>query len=212
MTSASARTGSGILNSLINALPFEAHLPGYRFCGPGTRLHKRLQRGDEPLNGLDAACREHDIAYATHKDTESRHLADKVLAEKAWKRVKSTDASFGERLAARLVTTIMKGKVAVGAGLRKQRKRVIPPPRGGFLPILPLLAALGAAGSLAGGASQIASAVNRKRTAERQLGEMKRHNQHMEAIAQGKGLRIKKRKGKGSKNSGAGLYLYRKKP
>ncbi|KYN21095.1 hypothetical protein ALC57_06540 [Trachymyrmex cornetzi] len=34
------------LNRAINALPFESHIPGYQFCGPGTRLTKRLARGD----------------------------------------------------------------------------------------------------------------------------------------------------------------------
>jgi len=30
------KIGRGIINSLINSLPFEAHVPGYQFCGPGT--------------------------------------------------------------------------------------------------------------------------------------------------------------------------------
>ena len=56
--------GSGLLNRAINALPIELHIPGYQFCGPGTHLEKRLVRGDRGINPLDAACREHDIAYS----------------------------------------------------------------------------------------------------------------------------------------------------
>lgn len=59
----SKKKGAGILNTLINKLPIELHLPGYRFCGPGTKLRKRLARGDTGINPLDEACKIHDIAY-----------------------------------------------------------------------------------------------------------------------------------------------------
>lgn len=38
-------SGDGLLNKAINNLPFEMHLPKYNFCGPGTKLGKRLQLG-----------------------------------------------------------------------------------------------------------------------------------------------------------------------
>lgn len=53
---------SSLLNWLINHLPFELHLPGYNYCGPGTKLIKRLKRGDKGVNKLDEYCKEHDIA------------------------------------------------------------------------------------------------------------------------------------------------------
>ena len=59
----SVKTGKGFLNTAINKLPFEVHVPGYQFCGPGTNLKKRLARGDKGINPLDSACRTHDIAY-----------------------------------------------------------------------------------------------------------------------------------------------------
>ena len=31
-------TGGSFLNSLVNKLPFEMHLPGHNFTGPGTKL------------------------------------------------------------------------------------------------------------------------------------------------------------------------------
>ena len=36
------------LNSLVNKLPFEMHLPGHNFRGPGTKLHKRLNPDGMP--------------------------------------------------------------------------------------------------------------------------------------------------------------------
>lgn len=73
------KKGSGILNKLINKLPVELHLPGYQYCGPGTKLQKRLARGDPGINQLDTACKEHDIAYSQNLDNiQARHATDKV--------------------------------------------------------------------------------------------------------------------------------------
>lgn len=111
------KTGGGIVNSLINKLPFELHVPGgYQYCGPGTRLEKRLARGDPGKNPLDVACKKHDIAYSENTDLTGRHKADYQLEQSAWKRLKSKDASIGEKAAAWLVTTIMKGKQRFGMG------------------------------------------------------------------------------------------------
>lgn len=116
------RGSGGIINTLINKIPFEAHLPGYNYCGPGTKLKKRLARGDKGVNELDEACREHDIAYSQSKDIGERHSADKILAEKAWKRVKASDSKFGEKVNAFLVTSAMKAKVKLGTGPVKKTK------------------------------------------------------------------------------------------
>jgi Phospholipase A2-like domain len=192
-----------VINRLINRLPFELHVPGYQYCGPGTRLEKRLARGDSGVNPLDQACREHDIAYL-QTDLASRHAADRILAKKALERFKSKDAKLGERLAALGIAGIMKGKVALGAGIKRRRKtnrrrrrrqkttRRRRRATGGFLPfLLPLLGALGAAGSIAGGAAGIASAVNRAKSAQKNLEEMIRHNKAMEA-RKGTGLRLRR--------------------
>jgi Phospholipase A2-like domain len=114
--------GGGLINTLINKIPIELHLPGYRYCGPGTKLRKRLARGDPGINLLDEACKEHDILYSKHRDTYNRNIADKILAEKAWLRVKSADATLGERANALLVTSAMKAKVKLGAGVKKSKK------------------------------------------------------------------------------------------
>lgn len=117
--------GGGLFNSLINKLPFELHLPGYQFCGPGTKLSRRLERGDQGINPLDKACKEHDIAYSQYKDIHNRHISDKILEDKAWERVKDKNSSTGEKINAWLVTTGMKTKRKLGLGIeqRKRRKR-----------------------------------------------------------------------------------------
>lgn len=114
--------GSGLVNSAINKLPIELHLPGYQYCGPGTNLQKRLARGDPGINSLDIACKEHDIAYSQNKDLQERHKADKVLAEKALQRFKNS-SSLKERLAALAVTGAMKTKTKLGLGLRRRKRK-----------------------------------------------------------------------------------------
>lgn len=119
MLSFDVHSGRGFVNSLINKLPVELHLPGYNFCGPGTKLQKRLSRGDVGINPLDQACREHDIAYFQHKSLVDRHKADELLENRAWERVKSKDASLGEKTAAWFVTNTIKSKRKLGMGVRR---------------------------------------------------------------------------------------------
>lgn len=246
--------GKGLINTIINKLPVELHIPGYQYCGPGTKLRKRVARGDPGINPLDAACKEHDIAYSKNReDIEARNAADRVLANKAWQRVFAGDAGIGEKAAAFAITNAMKAKAKLGMGLKKKKKRstdfkkivtaakksiipsnsmgnvissalkgarlavkkaggkknirkprIIPvsPKMGGFLPfLLPLFAGLSATGALAGGAAQIAKAINASKAANQQLQESTRHNKTLEAIALGKGLYFKPYK------TGYGLYL-----
>lgn len=118
------KVGRGLLNKIINKLPFELHLPGYQYCGPGTKLTKRLARGDPGVNPLDAACKQHDIAYSENReDISGRNAADRILAERAWERVRSKDAGLGEKAAAWAVTNAMKLKSTFGMGLRRKASR-----------------------------------------------------------------------------------------
>ena len=89
--------GCGFFDNMINNLPFEMHLPGYQYCGPGTKLKKRLARGDPGINNLDQACKDHDIAYSDKN--QDRKAADLKLADKAWQRVKAKDSSLAEKAA-----------------------------------------------------------------------------------------------------------------
>ena len=45
--------GSGLFNKAVNNLPFEMHLPGHNFTGPGTRLDRRLNPDLTPKNGVN---------------------------------------------------------------------------------------------------------------------------------------------------------------
>ena len=110
-TSKGVRRGRGLLNKVINNLQFELHLPGYQYCGPGTKLAKRLARSDPGINPFDAACKEHNIAYSQNRENvEARNVADRILAEKAWKRIFAKDAGIGEKAAAWGITNAMKVK------------------------------------------------------------------------------------------------------
>ena len=123
ITRARAR-GRGLVNLIINRLPFEIHAPGgYQFCGPGTKLQKRLERGDRGINTLDSACMRHDIAYNEHKDLENRHKADLVLLNEAKQRIFAPDASCGEKATAGVVTGAMALKTKLGAGSRRTKKK-----------------------------------------------------------------------------------------
>ena len=85
---------------------------------------KHLARGDLGINPLDAACKEHDIVYSRNRENvQARNDADKILAEKAWNRVKSKDARFGEKAVAYAVTNTMKLKSRFGMGLKKKKKK-----------------------------------------------------------------------------------------
>ena len=111
-----------LINTGIDSLPVELHLPGgYQYCGPGTKLQERLTRGDPGINKLDKACKDHDIAYSKYSDSFNRTVADNILAQRAWDRLKAGDSSIGERAAALAVTAAMKAKTAIGGG-RKNRK------------------------------------------------------------------------------------------
>lgn len=260
------RTGKGLLNSLINKLPVELHLKGYEFCGPGTKLEKRLKRGDQGINKLDQACREHDISYSKNRSLQERHIADQILENSAWERVKSKDAKLKEKAAAWFVTTAMKTKRKLGMGiassskipfkrgvlnhvrksLRKNtfkgdlsnnkkmlkkasimalkaarvavkkaggRKNIRTPriiqfnygKQGGLLPLLPILAGLGALGSLIGGASAVANTAINSKNAIKKLEEDKRHHQAMEEIGKkGSGIYLRKNA------RGYGLFLKKK--
>ena len=117
------KKGCGFLNKVINNLPVELHIPGYQFCGPGTKLKRRLARGDSGINPLDVACKQHDISYLQNPNNlTERHSADKILAEKASNRIFAKDASFGEKVAALSVSNIINMKRKMGMSLSKNKK------------------------------------------------------------------------------------------
>ena len=66
-------------------IPGKKHLPGMRYCGPGTRLDLRLdddgnpKPGNEPIDRVDEAALNHDKAYNKHDDLKNRKNADKEM-------------------------------------------------------------------------------------------------------------------------------------
>lgn len=112
------RLGYGFLNNIIDNLDFEVHIPGYQFCGPGTKLADRLAKNQVGINPLDSACKIHDIAYSESSDLAKRHEADKILQQKAKDCIESKNSTFKERLAARAVNFAMAAKRKMGAGMK----------------------------------------------------------------------------------------------
>ena len=82
---ATDQTDLDIVNALNTILPFEKHLPGMRYCGPGTRLDLRLDEdgkpypGNEPVDRVDEAALKHDLEYSKYEDLKHRNKADKQM-------------------------------------------------------------------------------------------------------------------------------------
>ena len=71
---------------------------------------------------LDQACKQHDQVYSKTRELgPEREKTDKILADKAWERVKASGSSVGEKAAALLVNGIMKVKSKMGMGLKRKR-------------------------------------------------------------------------------------------
>ena len=78
-------SGKGCFYDTIDSLPFEMHIPGHNFTGPGTKLNKRLNEDmtpnawSKPINRVDKAAYHHDICYVKNKDTKTRNeVCDKI--------------------------------------------------------------------------------------------------------------------------------------
>ena len=79
-------TGGSFLNTTINKLPFELHLPGHKFTEPGTKLDKRLnadgtpKEWSMPINRVDNAVYHHDLCYSKRSNTKTRNdVCDKTM-------------------------------------------------------------------------------------------------------------------------------------
>lgn len=105
-----SKQNSSFIDRMVEKLP-EMHIWGYRYCGPNTKLERRLAHSESGINKLDSACKEHDIAYAESNDREFRCYADKLLTFKAIKRVFASDSRIGERFAALIVSGIISMKL-----------------------------------------------------------------------------------------------------
>jgi len=75
----SKASGGGFINNAINGLPFEMHLPGHSFTGPGAKLNKRLnsdgswKKWSKPVNRVDLSAYYHHLCYRDNPDTKTRN-------------------------------------------------------------------------------------------------------------------------------------------
>ena len=132
------KTGKGLINTALRYMP-EMHLSlpntvesenipngsfqntgKYSYCGPGTKVKKRVSEGYQGVNKLDNACKEHDIYYSKYKNTQARNVADDILASKASQIALNPNLPDYERKDARLVTGIMGVKSRFGMGIKKK--------------------------------------------------------------------------------------------
>ena len=94
----------------------------YLFCGPGTKVAKRLNDGYKGVNILDRQFKIHDIAYLKNKSTKDRNITNDILTNNA-----STIPIDSEQLKyfkndAKLVNGIMGLKSRFGMGIKKISK------------------------------------------------------------------------------------------
>lgn len=113
----------------------EFHLPGYNFCGPGTKLSKRLKNFDKetgehdefitkPINELDKGCYEHDINYTKHDKLKDRHDDDRKLIKVANKVLNNKKSTIGQKISAGLVKHLLQAKVAFGGCENCNKKHI----------------------------------------------------------------------------------------
>ena len=100
--------GSGFdIQKLLTKTGIEFHWPGYQYMGSGTKLAKRLKRGDPGINRLDKIAKQHDIDYSHAKNLRDKWQADtkmfkaidklpgnKTLTEKIVKRIIQAKKKF----------------------------------------------------------------------------------------------------------------------
>lgn len=76
----------------------------YNFLGPGTHIDERVQRGDVPMDSIDAVAKTHDIAYS-----RARNLKDVRRADKAF--VKGIKRSSAGKVSKAIVAGAIKAKM-----------------------------------------------------------------------------------------------------
>lgn len=117
------KKGKGVVNAAINSLPFEMHLPGHQFTGPGTQLLRGKTRlnpdlthkeWSKPINRVDESAYKHDVCYIRNKDTETRN---KVCDSNMIKELDEIpNPTIRERVERAIVKPIIKAKKTFGMG------------------------------------------------------------------------------------------------
>ena len=76
------RGGKLELQKALSKTGIEFHWPGYQYMGPGTKLEKRLKRGDPGINRLDRIAKRHDMDYRDSKSLKDKHKADRLMIQR----------------------------------------------------------------------------------------------------------------------------------
>ena len=98
------QSGRGVDIQRLLAKFGELHWPGDQYMGPGTKLDKRLKRGDPGINRLHKIAKRHDFDY-----THAKNLQDKWEADN--KMIKAIDKLLGKHtLTEKVVKKIMQVK------------------------------------------------------------------------------------------------------
>ena len=100
--------GKGLdIQKLIDKTGIEFHVPGYQYLGPGTKLKKRLARGDPGINRLDKIAKQHDIDYMSAKNLRDKWKADEKMIKSI------TNLPGKHKLTEKVIKKIMQGKKAL---------------------------------------------------------------------------------------------------
>ena len=134
-----AQEGGSLINKAINNLPFEMHLPGHNFMGPGPKLKKRLnpdltlKKWIKPVNRVDKASFHYDVCYLKNDDTASRNaVCDKNMLKELEGIYNPT---LQERMDKSIVSKLIRTKVKFGIGVKKKKslaEELYKPIRGKF--------------------------------------------------------------------------------
>jgi len=120
-------TDLDIVDVLNTVLPFEKHLPGMRYCGPGTRLDLRVDvhgkpfPGNEPIDRVDEAALKHDLAYGKYDDLRHRVKADKEMLHELFD---IEEPTCRERFEQCIVVPIMLLKSLIGSLILRLMQRL----------------------------------------------------------------------------------------
>jgi hypothetical protein len=123
---ATDETDLDIVDVINTLLPYEKHLPGMRYCGPGTRLDLRVDAdgkpfpGNEPVDRVDEAALKHDLAYGKYSDLRNRHRADKEMLHDLYD---IDEPTWRERLEQCIVVPIMLLKSLIGSLILRLLRR-----------------------------------------------------------------------------------------
>ena len=102
--------------------PGEMHFLQHNFTGPGTRLDQRLnpdltpKEWSKPINRVDRATYQHDLAYAKHRDTANRNIADGIMVNLL---NSIPNPTLREQMERAIVTPILATKEKFGLGVKK---------------------------------------------------------------------------------------------